>query len=237
VKVIIIIPTLNEENSIKKLVYSLKEYLKQYSVLIVDDDSLDTTQSQIIKFKKKFKKINFIFKKKNFGIGSAIKDGIKYAIQRKYDACITMDADGTHDPKKITRMIKIIKTKKYDIVSTNRFYHNESLKKWSFYRIFLTKLRYYIVRILLNTNLDSSGNFRAYNLTKIKSKHFFLSKNKSYFYLIESLFYLEKLNYKIVEIPIILHPRTFDTSKMRFKHILASLISLLKLRFFNLNNF
>jgi dolichol-phosphate mannosyltransferase len=232
VKVIIIIPTLNEENSIKKLVYSLKEYLKQYSVLIVDDDSSDTTQSQIIKFKKKFKRINFIFKKKNFGIGSAIKDGIKYAIQKKYDACITMDADGTHDPKKITKMIKIIKTKKYDIVSTNRFYYKESLKKWSFYRIFLTKLRYYIVRILLNTNLDSSGNFRAYNLKKIKSKHFFLSKNKSYFYLIESLFYLEKLNYKIVEIPIILHPRTFDTSKMRLKHILASLISLLKLRFF-----
>lgn len=231
-KVIIIIPTLNEENSIKKLVYSLKEYLKQYSVLIVDDDSSDTTQSQIIKFKKKFKRINFIFKKKNFGIGSAIKDGIKYAIQKKYDACITMDADGTHDPKKITKMIKIIKTKKYDIVSTNRFYYKESLKKWSFYRIFLTKLRYYIVRILLNTNLDSSGNFRAYNLKKIKSKHFFLSKNKSYFYLIESLFYLEKLNYKIVEIPIILHPRTFDTSKMRLKHILASLISLLKLRFF-----
>ena len=85
-KVIIIIPTLNEENSIKKLVYSLKEYLKQYSVLIVDDDSSDTTQSQITKFKKKFKKINFIFKKKNFGIGSAIKDGIKYAIKKKYDA-------------------------------------------------------------------------------------------------------------------------------------------------------
>ena len=231
-KVIIIIPTLNEENSIKKLVYSLKEYLKQYSVLIVDDDSSDTTQSQIIKFKKKFKRINFIFKKKNFGIGSAIKDGIKYAIQKKYDACITMDADGTHDAKKITKMIKIIKTKKYDIVSTNRFYYKESLKKWSFYRIFLTKLRYYIVRILLNTNLDSSGNFRAYNLKKIKSKHFFLSKNKSYFYLIESLFYLEKLNYRIIEIPIILHPRTFDTSKMRLKHILASLISLLKLRFF-----
>jgi len=61
VKVIIIIPTLNEENSIKKLVYSLKEYLKQYSVLIVDDDSLDTTQLQIIRFKKKFKRINFIF--------------------------------------------------------------------------------------------------------------------------------------------------------------------------------
>ena len=51
-KVIIIIPTLNEENSIEKLVYNLKEYLKQYSVLIVDDDSSDTTQSQIIKLKK-----------------------------------------------------------------------------------------------------------------------------------------------------------------------------------------
>ena len=127
-KVIIIIPTLNEENSIKKLVYGLKEYLKQYSVLIVDDNSSDTTQSQIIKFKKKFKRINFIFKKKNFGIGSAIKDGIKYAIQKKYDACITMDADGTHDPKKITKMIKIIKNKKYD---KKKFWYRLCNKRWN----------------------------------------------------------------------------------------------------------
>jgi len=146
-----------------------------------------------------------------------------------------MDADGTHDPKKINTMLKILKNKNYDIISTNRFSSKNSIKKWSFYRIFLTKIRYYLVKILLNTNLDSSGNFRCYNLKTIKNEHFFLSKNKSYFFLIESLFYLERLNYKILEITITLPPRTFDKSKMKIKHVFISLIDLLKLRFYSSN--
>ena len=230
-KIIIVIPTLNEEKSIKKLIGKLKNYLKKTIVLFIDDKSSDNTQHEILKFKKKFKNIRFIFKHNDFGIGNAIKDGIKYAIIKNFDICITMDADGTHHPKKIIKMIEVIKSNKYDIVSTNRFLHKNSINKWSIYRTFLTKLRYYLVRILLNTRLDSSGNFRAYNLKIIKKKHLFLSKNKSYFYLIESLFYLEKLKYRIYEIPIILLPRTFDKSKMKFSHIISSLVALLKLRF------
>ena len=224
------IPTLNEEKSIPILINKLSFLLKRFSVLFVDDNSRDKTQSQIIKSKKKYKNINYIFKKKNFGIGNAIKDGIKFAYKKKYNLCITMDADGTHNPKKINTMLKFIKSKKYDIISTNRFAIKNSIDDWSFFRIFLTKLRYHLVGILLGTKLDSSGNFRMFNLDKIKKKHLIKSKNNSYFYLIESLFYLEKINYKIYEIPIKLHPRTFDRSKMRLKHIMQSLYYLIKLR-------
>jgi len=230
VRAIIVIPTLNEEKSIPILIDKLSFFLKKFSVLFVDDNSSDKTQSKKIKLKKKYKNINYIFKKKNLGIGSAIKDGIKFAYKKKYNLCITMDADGTHNPKKINTMLKFIKSKKYDIISTNRFAIKNSIDDWSFFRIFLTKLRYHLVGILLGTKLDSSGNFRMFNLDKIKKKHLIKSKNNSYFYLIESLFYLEKINYKIYEIPIKLHPRTFDRSKMRLKHIMQSLYYLIKLR-------
>jgi dolichol-phosphate mannosyltransferase len=235
VKIIIIIPTLNEEKSIKPLINKLKIFLKKYVVLFVDDSSKDDTQKHIKKFKKKYNNITLLSRKKNPGIGSSIKDGFKYAIQNKFDVCITMDADGTHDPIKINKMLRILKDKNYDIITTNRFFSKNSIKKWSFYRIFLTKVRYYLVKILLQTSIDSSGNFRCYNLKTIKNEHLFLSKNKSYFFLIESLFYLERLKYKISEISITLHPRTFDKSKMKLKHILISLMDLLKLRFSNLN--
>jgi len=184
VKTIIIIPTLNEETSIKPLINKLKTLLKKYTVLFVDDRSADNTRNQIKKYKKRYNNIKFLLRKKNPGIGLSIKDGLKYAIKNKFDVCVTMDADGTHDPKKINTMLKILKNKNYDIISTNRFSSKNSIKKWSFYRIFLTKIRYYLVKILLNTNLDSSGNFRCYNLKTIKNEHFFLSKNKSYFFLI-----------------------------------------------------
>jgi dolichol-phosphate mannosyltransferase len=235
VKIIIIIPTLNEERSIKPLINKLKIFLKKYTVLFVDDNSADNTKSQIKKFQKKYNNIKFLCRTKNPGIGSSIKDGIKFAIKNKFDICITMDADGTHDPKKINTMLKVLKNNNYDIISTNRFSSKNSIKKWPLHRIFLTKVRYYFVKFLLQTRLDSSGNFRCYNLKTIKYEHFFLSKNKSYFFLIESLFYLERLKYKISEITITLHPRTFDKSKMRLRHIFISLIDLLKLRFSNSN--
>ena len=147
----------------------------------MDDNSSDETQSRIKKSKKKYKNINYIFKTNNFGIGNAIKDGIEFAYKHGYDMCITMDADGTHNPNKIYSMLKIMKSRKYDIISTNRFAIKNSIDNWSFYRIFLTKFRYYLVRILLGTKLDSSGNFRIYNLKKVKKKHLFISKNNSYF--------------------------------------------------------
>lgn len=229
-KAIIVIPTLNEEKSIPVLIDKLSIFLKTFTVLFVDDNSSDETQSRIKKSKKKYKNINYIFKTNNFGIGNAIKDGIEFAYKHGYDMCITMDADGTHNPNKIYSMLKIMKSRKYDIISTNRFAIKNSIDNWSFYRIFLTKFRYYLVRILLGTKLDSSGNFRIYNLRKIKKKHLFVSKNSSYFFLIESLFYLEKFYYKIHEVPIKLHPRTFDHSKMKIGHILMSLYYLIKLR-------
>ena len=120
-KAIIVIPTLNEEKSIPVLIDKLSIFLKTFTVLFVDDNSSDETQSRIKKSKKKYKNINYIFKTNNFGIGNAIKDGIEFAYKHGYDMCITMDADGTHNPNKIYSMLKIMKSRKYDIISTNRF--------------------------------------------------------------------------------------------------------------------
>ena len=228
-KILLIIPTLNEEKSIEKLINKLKFLIKKTTILFVDDKSTDNTRLKIKKFKKKYKNIKYLFRNQNPGIGASIKDGYKYAIDKKFDICITMDADGTHNPKKISLMINIIKSGKYDIVSTNRFFIKSSTKKWPLSRLLLTKIRYYLVSFLLKTKIDSSGNFRCFNLNKIKKKHLLLSKNNSYFFLIESFYYLERLKYKILEIPIVLNPRVFDNSKMKFKHVLLSFFSLIKL--------
>ena len=63
----------------------------------------------------------------------------------------------------------------------------------------ITKIRYHLVKIILNTSLDSSGGFRCYAISKIKKKDILLADNNGYFFLIESLFYLERMNYKIIE--------------------------------------
>ena len=230
-KILIIIPTLNEVKSLPSIIKKIDHLKRNLNLLFIDDKSKDGTR-QLIKFYSERKKnIKFIFRNTNLGLGAAIKCGLKYAIKNNFQLCITMDADGTHDPKIINIFLKTLNKRKVDIISTNRFFLANSIKKWPLIRIIITKLRYELVKLILRTKLDSSGNFRCYNLNNIKKNDLFISKNNSYFFLIESLFYLEKLKYKIIEIPLYMNPRSFGSSKMRFKHVLLSFLSLIKLKF------
>jgi hypothetical protein len=115
-----------------------------------------------------------------------ILNHIKFAYKNKFNFCATIDADGTHDPEAIVKMLDIIskKSNNLDIINTNRFLNSNSLADWPFVRKYITLLRYILVKVLLKTNLDSSGGLRLYNLNTIKFKDFFLSKDKNYFYLI-----------------------------------------------------
>ncbi len=230
-KTLIIIPTLNESKNIANLIYKIRSIHKNISILVVDDNSSDGTLKILYKLKKKLKNLKIICRKKVRGIGSAHLCGIKYAYKKKFKICITMDADGTHNPVNIKKMLKIIKYENFEIINTNRFLENNSIKDWPFVRKVITNFRYFLVKIILNTDYDSSGAFRCYNLQKIKKSHFLLPKNRSYFFLIESLFVFERLNYKIYEIPNKLKFRSANQSKMKIYHIIDSLWSLFKLRF------
>lgn len=229
---LIIIPTLNESKNIKILITKLNILYKKIDILVVDDNSVDGTLNILHQIKKSKKNIKVVCRKKARGIGSAHLHGIKYAYKKKYSICITMDADGTHSPKIIKKMLRIIKFKNFDIVNTNRFLQSKSIHDWPLFRKMITYFRYFLVKIILNTGFDSSGGFRCYNLKRINKKHFLLTKNKNYFFLIESLYFFEKLNYKIYELPNKLKFRSANQSKMKIYHILESLLSLLKLRFF-----
>ena len=77
-----------------------------------------------------------------------------------YETILTMDADGTHDPKYIRKLLKF--SKQFDLISTNRFIKKFINRMANFQKI-LTKIRYYLINILLNINYDSSGAYRCYN--------------------------------------------------------------------------
>ena len=113
VKKIIIIPTLNEEKNVTILYKKIKKNLKKFHVLFIDDNSQDKTRSQIYLSKKKYKEIYLIKRGSKLGIGSAHKCGLKWGYLKKYKTIVTMDCDGTHHPKYITRMLNTLKNRGY----------------------------------------------------------------------------------------------------------------------------
>ena len=136
-----------------------------------------------------------------------------------------MDCDGAHHPKDISKMLK--KIEYCDVVSTNRFLKKNSLVKWSLNRILITKMRYFLVRFLLGTKLDSSGAFRLYDSKKIKLKDILYAKDMHYNYFWESFFFLEK-KYLIKEISVTLPVRSLGKSKMNLNDIIFGLLYLIK---------
>ncbi len=219
-KVAITIPTFNESGNIFPLYKKLKLIKKNYNILFIDDNSKDGTVDEIKSIIKKDKNVILKVRKIKDGIGSAHKFALKYCYKKKYNIAITLDADGTHDPKLIPHMIKLINN--YDLIITNRFKYKSALKNWHWIRKFLTLVRFYLVNMLLNINYDTSGGFRCYNLKKIKLSDILISRNLSYSFFWESTYILAQ-KYKIKEIPIILPYRKIGVSKMKFRDIISAL--------------
>jgi len=226
-KTCVIVPTLNEKNNLYKLIEKIRKTKIKLDVLFIDDNSNDGTQNEIKTLKRKFKFINYIFRKNKSGIGSAHKDGIKYCYSKKYDLIITMDSDGTHDPKYFNQLIKY--SKKFDYVLTSRFKKNDLIKDWPFIRKFITYTRHILVKLFLGMNYDASGAFRCFYTKKIKLRDILEAKNNEYAFFWEITYLLKKKGYTIYEIPVHLVFRKLGKSKMKIKHIIYSLYYLLKI--------
>ncbi len=224
--ILLVIPTLNEFGNIQKIYKKIITSNKKVKLLFIDDNSSDGSQKVIIDLKKKNKNVNYIFRPSKMGIGSAHKLGIRLAKKKNYKYVCTMDCDGTHDPRHINKMLKLIKNN--DLVITNRFLRKDSIKDWDIKRKIITKLRYFLVWLLLGTKLDGSGGFRLYDLNKIKIKDILLSKDNNYNFFWQSAFLFEKMNYKIAEIPINLPNRVTGSSKMKIKDIISGVFNLFK---------
>ena len=229
---LLIIPTLNEKKNITTLFKKIRKIDHKIDILFVDDKSTDGTKEEILYLKKRNKSIYYIFRPRKLGIGSAHKDGLKFAYKKKYKIILTMDADGTHNPKYIKNLIKY--STKYDLISTNRFEKKDSLIEWPVHRRFLTKIRFYLINILLNINYDSSGAYRCYNAKNIKLNDVLGAKNDGYSFFWESLYLLNKKKYSIKEIPIHLPYRKVGSSKMTMRDIIGSLLYLFKYSIKNL---
>ena len=223
--IIIIVPTLNEKDNIEILFNKLNTTDIRFDLLFIDDNSSDGSQEVIKNILKRNQNVNCIFRPKKMGIGSAHKDGLIWSYKKNYKTIITMDADGTHDPKYLKFLIDELKN--FDIVVTSRFLRKNLLENWPLFRIFLTRLRHLTISLLLSMPYDSSGAFRCINCTKVVLPDLILAKNDGYSYFWESIFILHKKKYRITQIPVQLPYRKIGSSKMSIKDIFFSIYYLM----------
>ncbi|QPB43160.1 glycosyltransferase family 2 protein [Rodentibacter haemolyticus] len=158
-KVLLIIPAYNEEESIANLLEELKDY-PEYDYVVVNDCSKDNTLDIIKSYSSKVLNLPI-----NLGLSGAIQTGMLYAVKHNYDICIQIDGDGQHPPSEISKLLKLIEEENADIAVGSRFLlnHSEEKYKQTFLRSLGAKHISFCINLFSGLKLtDPTSGMRAY---------------------------------------------------------------------------
>lgn len=230
-KYLIVIPTYNECDNIPYLIEQLHDMDDNLHLLFIDDSSPDGTGSLIDFYISKNKRIHVIHREGKLGVGSAHKVGLKWARDHSWRNVITMDADMSHSPADVKKLITL--DNKKTIVVCSRWLTSNSLPNWSLYRKAMTKIGHFLTTNLLKIPHDATNAFRYYRMPDIPENLFSQIESNGYSFFYESLFIFNKNKLEIGQMAIALPARTYGDSKMNFQDVWNSFTFLWVLYFRN----
>ena len=230
-KTLIIIPTYNESKNIEIIVDKIFSIDKTYNILIVDDSSPDGTALIVENMRIKFSNLNIIIRKNKQGLGTAYCAGFIWALKNNFNKIVQIDADLSHDPADIPRLINA--SEKNDLVIGSRYVKGINVVNWPLRRLFLSYLANIYSKVITGLPIfDSTGGFKCFNSNVLKSIDLNKIKSSGYSFQIEMNFIAWVKGYKIKEIPIVFTDRTIGESKMSNKIVLEAIkvVPLLKIK-------
>lgn len=158
----ILLPVINEADNLRYLLPEIHTLFPRALVLVVDDNSVDKTSEVIDQNVELGMTIKHLKRDHRFGIGSAHKLGIQFATENGFEVLCTMDADLTHDPREIKKLLAA--SRNSEITVGSRFAPGGVMENWKFSRRILAKIGNLMTNFLFKMQLDSSSSFRIYML-------------------------------------------------------------------------
>ncbi len=217
-KTLIISPTYNEHKNVATLVECVFDIDPDYHLLIVDDSSPDGTADIVRGLQSKYPNLHLEIREKKDGLGKAYILGFKWALERDYEAIAQMDADMSHHPKEIPKMINLLSD--YDLAIGSRYIHGVSVINWPIRRLIMSYGANLYSRIATGMPLkDATGGYKVWSRNVLESIELDKVHSSGYSFQIEMNFRAWIKGFKMKEHPIIFIDRTIGESKMS-KHIM-----------------
>lgn len=234
VDLIIVIPTYNEAENIVSLIRSIQKHTSHISkIIIVDDNSPDGTSDIITNISKKNKNVYLLTRSFKKGRGSAVIEGFSFAKKFSPTYFLEMDADFSHKPKDISRLLRAIEEGP-DVIIGSRYLKKSKILNWSLKRRMFSKLANIYARLILGVPIrDYTNGFRIY---KKKAVYFLLSqklKARGYILLSETAYLLKKAGFIFGEIPTTFVNRKRGTSNLNTEEVLDAFLSVWQIRLFS----
>jgi dolichol-phosphate mannosyltransferase len=220
--VAIILPTYCEAENIADIIRAIKGLKLDSTLLVIDDSSPDETENIVKELQEANKNILLLKRPHKMGLGTAITDGFRYllALPKPPKYIVTMDADFSHNPQDIPRILKIAEDG-CDLVIGSRYCNEGKVKGWKFTRILISKVANKLTGLLIKLPLnDFTSGFRCYSKEYIV-KALPQLHSETYEIQIETLRQAKLQDSKIGEMPIIFENRKRGKSKLTITEITA----------------
>jgi len=228
---LVVIPTYNEKENIRRIIGAVLGQGGGIEVLVVDDNSPDGTGAIVDELSKTERRVHVIHREGKMGLGSAYIAGFKWALagtDAKY--VFEMDADFSHDPGAIPEFLRAIVD--YDLVVGSRYLNGITVVNWPLERLILsTGANIYTRKVTGLPLKDSTGGFKCFRREVLEALPLDTIRSDGYSFQIEMNFFCWKKGFRIREIPIIFTDRRVGVSKMSRKIVWEAAFMVWRLRF------
>jgi dolichol-phosphate mannosyltransferase len=213
-RALVIVPTYNERENIRRLVDAVLRQDGRLEMLIVDDGSPDGTGQIVAELVAADPRVHLLERPRKMGLGTAYIAGFQWALERDYQYVLEMDADFSHDPAHLPQFLRAIEGA--DLVLGSRYQQGRvTVVNWPIGRLILSYAANLYARGVTGLPVwDATGGFKCFRRAVLESIDFSHVRSNGYAFQIEMSFRAWKRSFRIVEIPIVFVDRTEGTSKM-----------------------
>jgi dolichol-phosphate mannosyltransferase len=227
-RTLIVVPTYNEKDNLGRLAQAIQRQNVDIDILFVDDNSPDGTGRLAEALSRDNPRINVLHRAAKEGIGRAYQEGFRWALDKRYDVIMQMDADLSHDPQAIPEFLDKIQS--HDAVFGSRYFKGVRVYNWSFKRLLLSKLSNDFIKVVLRLQTtDTTTAFKCFRREVLEAIDVESFRGKQNAFLIELVYKVIKSGYRTTEIPFLFRERETGESKMSFRVALESLFIVTKL--------
>ena len=230
-KGVVIIPTFNEIENIEAIIKAVLVLQTPFHVLIVDDNSPDGTSAKVKELQQKFpSQLHLEVRMKKAGLGTAYVHGFKWALSKEYEYVFEMDADFSHNPNDLEKLLAACETGA-DVAIGSRYSNGVNVVNWPLNRVLLSYFASVYVRIITGMKIaDATAGFKCYRRVVLESINLDKIKFVGYAFQIEMKYRAFVQKFNIVEVPIIFTDRTKGQSKMSGGIIREAVVGVIMLR-------
>ena len=233
-KALVIIPTYNERDNVTRIIERVLETDARFETLIVDDASPDGTAEAVAVVAAANPRVHLLKRAGKLGLGTAYIAGFRWALERDYQYVLEMDADFSHDPAFLPRLLAAIAD--CDVVLGSRYLDGRAnVVNWPMTRLLMSYFANVYARAVTGLPVwDLTGGFKCFRRKVLEAINLHAVKSNGYAFQIEMTFRAWKLGFRVVEIPIVFSDRMEGSSKMS-RHIVREAVWMVwRLRFLSL---